>query len=91
MPKSKFQIKLKAQNPNIYLEFGLYETAVSSFFFFRKSLKNSNKIPNNGIDKTYPKNPQSLPPTTKEIKTKTGDKSKNFLERIGVTILFSIC
>jgi len=58
----------------------------SSFFFFKKSLRNSNKIPAKGIAKIAPKIPKSFAPMAKEIKTKTGGRPTNFLVKAGVTM-----
>ena len=48
-------------------------------------------MPNKGIPKIAPQTPPNFAPTTKDIKTRDGDKPMNFLLRTGVKIFPSIC
>ena len=48
-------------------------------------------MPNKGIPKIAPQTPPNFAPTTKDIKTRDGDKPMNLLLRIGVKIFPSIC
>jgi hypothetical protein len=57
----------------------------------KTSFATSRTIAAKGIEKTAPQNPKIFPPIKKEMKVKTGERPTNFLVKIGLKTLLSIC